>query len=281
MPAKGQRPSELSYQAKSLTGAIERPVTVWPESKEHRDWIAEELPVAISYNGISHVVMMASPTNLKQFALGFSFTEGIIETKDDIYDCDIQQTPAGIEINIAISQRCFSLLKNRQRQLSGKTGCGICGIESLKMLERSFKPISCNRQFSHRAIQQAVNLIGCQQPLQQLTGATHAASWCDSEGNVIFTTEDIGRHNALDKLIGIMLEQATAPSNGFIFISSRVSYEMAQKAIAIGAPLLAGASAPTAMALNEANKYGLCVVGFARPGRQVIYTETQRVSENG
>ena len=261
-------------------GTTERSVTVWPESEVHDDFIAEEVAIAISYNGISHVVMMATPTDLKHFALGFSFSEGIIETLDDVFDLTIQETDAGIEVDLEISLRRFNQLKNRKRQLSGKTGCGICGIESLQMMERNFSNIHCEDTFSHRAIQRTVNFLDSQQTLQELTGATHAAAWCDSEGNILHIAEDVGRHNALDKLVGVLLEKEIDTCTGFVFISSRVSYEMAQKTIAIGAPLLVGASAPTSLALSEADKYGLCIVGFARPGRQVIYTQADRIIES-
>ncbi|WP_339674047.1 formate dehydrogenase accessory sulfurtransferase FdhD [Dasania marina] len=266
-------------KTQTIRGAVARPVTPWPELQQQDDWVIEEVPVALAYNGISHVVMMASPILLKEFALGFSFSEGIINSAADIYDCDIQQHTNGIEIKLEISQHCFSALKNRQRQLSGKTGCGICGLESLQMLERSFKPIHSELQFQHRSLQKAISSLKQKQPLQTLTGAVHAAAWCDPQGNILHIAEDVGRHNALDKLIGILLEQQIDSRLGFISISSRVSFEMAQKAIAIGAPLLVGASAPTSMALSEADKYGLCVVGFARPGRQVVYSQLNRVVE--
>ncbi|MCR8922778.1 formate dehydrogenase accessory sulfurtransferase FdhD [Dasania sp. GY-MA-18] len=263
----------------TITGAVARKVTPWPDLQEQDDWIIEELPVALSYNGISHVVMMASPILLKEFALGFSFSEGIINSAADIYDCEIQQSESGISINLEISQRCFSALKNRQRQLSGKTGCGICGLESLQMLARQFQPIASPQQFQHRSLQKAIKTLRQKQQLQDLTGAVHAAAWCDPQGNILHIAEDVGRHNALDKLIGILLQQQTDTRLGFITLSSRVSFEMAQKTIAIGAPLLVGASAPTSMALSEADKYGLCVVGFARPGRQVVYSQLGRVVE--
>ncbi|MEH6607390.1 MAG: formate dehydrogenase accessory sulfurtransferase FdhD [Pseudomonadales bacterium] len=268
------KPIELE----TTQGAAVHPVTVWPDSEAHNDWIAEEVAVALSYNGVSHVVMMASPINLLSFAIGFSFTEGIIQKPEDIFDCEIKQTPSGIEINLSISQRCFSTLKMRQRQLSGKTGCGICGLESLQMMERNFKKIQSDTTFSHQAIQNAVDHIEGRQVLQELTGAVHAAAWCDKNGNILYIAEDVGRHNALDKLIGILLtEKELKIDQGFIFISSRVSFEMAQKTIALGAPLLVGVSAPTALALNEADKYKLAVVGFARHGRQVVYTGQQRI----
>jgi FdhD protein len=147
------------------------------------------------------------------------------------------------------------------------------------MLQREFSPITCSEQFNHRTIQQTVNQINQQQHLQEITGATHAAAWCNAEGNILHIAEDVGRHNALDKLIGLLLEKNIDSGKGFIFITSRVSYEMAQKTIAIGAPLLVGASAPTALALSEADQYGLCVIGFARPGRQVVYTHPERITE--
>lgn len=258
-------------------GAVVQSVIAWPDNSVHDDLVAEEVAVALCYNGISYAVMMASPMDLEPFALGFSFTEGIISGLEDVFDCEIQPVENGIEINLNISQRCFNALRDRRRNLTGKTGCGVCGLESLKMLDRGLQPVVSAANFTPEAIQCAVISLSDRQTLQALTGAVHAAVWCDSQGNILYIAEDVGRHNALDKLIGKILKNKVDRHNGFIFVSSRLSYEMSQKAIAIGAPMLVGASAAVSKALSEAEKYGLCLVGFARPGRHLIYTHSYRI----
>jgi len=249
---------------------------LWPTGATRLDAIAEEVPVALVYNGVSHAVMMASPVDLMSFALGFSYTEGIISHADELYDTEVQQGAHGISINLTISQRCFTKLKARNRKLTGPSGCGLCGIESLKMLSRDLPAINSQVTISSQSIQTAVKNFSPQQQLRAETGGTHASAWCNRNGDILTIAEDVGRHNALDKLIGKLLRQKDIPE-GFILTSSRVSFEMVQKALALQAPLLVGVSAPTTIALSEAEAKGLCIVAFARPGRHVVYTHQERI----
>ncbi len=259
-------------------GISARTVSAWPKGESYADWVAEEVPVALVYNGISHAVMMASPNDLEHFALGFSFTEGIIHSANDIQGCEVKNTEQGIVIELSINQRCFAALKKRRRAIRGISACGLCGIESLQMLTREMPAITSTITVSALAIQRAVDSLQAHQLLQGFTGAVHAAAFCDPQGNIEHVAEDIGRHNALDKLIGALLRQVTATA-GFIILSSRISFEMVQKAVAINVPIVVGISAPTTLAIDEAQKHHLCLVGFARTGRHIVYCGSDRLTE--
>ncbi|NRA52672.1 MAG: formate dehydrogenase accessory sulfurtransferase FdhD [Gammaproteobacteria bacterium] len=259
--------------------------------------IAQETAVALVYNGISHVVMMATPADLAELALGFSLSEGIINSAQEISHIDICSQPLGIEVNISISSRAMWHLKQQRRNLTGRTGCGLCGAESLQqaMQARTSKAViaqdylapdnrsldnaepdnSAKIKVSDQAIQRAVAQLQQYQPLQQLTGAVHGAAWCDLQGNIMVAKEDVGRHNALDKLVGCLLTSAapiTDLAMGFALISSRASYEMVIKAKSAGISMLVAVSAPTSLAISLAEQHGLTLVGFARDGRHTFYT---------
>jgi FdhD protein len=240
------------------------------------DWVAEEVPVALVYNGISHAVMLATPQDLSDFALGFSLTEGIIEKPSQCYGVEVKKSAQGITLEIEISSEHFARLKERRRSLTGRTGCGLCGTESLEYALRfPTHPIDSKYLFSEecllKAIKQAENL----QPLQTKTGAVHASFWVDTNGQILLVREDVGRHNALDKLVGAMAHQEK--QLGFVMTSSRASYEMVQKTYASGAQMLVAMSAPTGLAVRMADEYGLTLVGFARPNQYVVYTHPERL----
>lgn len=238
-----------------------------------QDCLAEEIPIALCYNGISHVVMMATPCDLEEFALGFSLSEGIIEQPQQLYGIEISPRPEGIEINLQVAARQEQLLKQRQRNLSGRTGCGLCGSDSLQSAIRPIKAVTNAPSLSETAIQRAIAQLDGHQPLQALTGAVHGAAWCSLEGDILLLREDVGRHNALDKLIGALVGNRINRSAGFLLISSRASYEIIHKAASIGIGCLVAVSAPTAMAIRLAKQAGVKVIGFARPGRHVCYTD--------
>ena len=244
------------------------------------DSIAEEIPVAMIYNGISHVVMMASPCDLEDFALGFSLSEGIIRKPEEIYGLDVvmadpQSLAAGIEIQISITTQRSMQLKQRRRNLTGRTGCGLCGAESLQQAIRPVKPVPPLPPAAPAAVQAAISQLTEKQPLQAITGACHGAAWCDKTGNIQLLREDVGRHNALDKLLGALQRENTDLSNGFALVSSRASYEMVHKASSCGISTLVAVSAPTGLALNLAKQAGLNLIGFARTGRHVIYNQAE------
>ncbi|GGO83659.1 sulfurtransferase FdhD [Marinobacterium nitratireducens] len=234
------------------------------------DSIAIEIPVALVYNGISHAVMMATPEDLGDFALGFSLSEGILRSPDELYDLEVREEAAGIAVHLEIGAQRLAELKLRRRSLTGRTGCGLCGTESLTQAVRPVAPVAAPA-LSDDAIQAALASLSRHQPLQRETGATHGAAWCDSNGSIRLAREDVGRHNALDKLIGAAVSTGESFSEGFALVSSRASYEMVQKSCSAGIGALVAVSAPTSLAIDLARDSGLLLVGFARSGRHVIY----------
>lgn len=239
------------------------------------DQLAEEVAVALCYNGICHLVMMASPCDLADFALGFSLSEGILQSPDELYDLSITASADGIEVNLTISTRRAQALKQQKRNLTGRTGCGLCGTDSLKHAIRPVSRISPQAPISDEAIQRAVAQLDDNQPIQQQTGAVHGAAWCNIEGDIVQLKEDVGRHNAMDKLIGSLVNSNSDFSQGFLLISSRASYEIVHKAAAIGIGNLVAVSAPTALAIRLAKQANISVIGFARNNRHVRYCQSQ------
>jgi FdhD protein len=235
------------------------------------DQLAEEVPVALEYNGISHAVMMATPSDLEDFALGFSLSEGIVGSAREFYGADIGHGAGGITVHIEIAAAAFAGLKDRRRNMSGRTGCGLCGVDSLEQVLRPLPWLAPSRALSARAIRQALAGVKAMQPLNRITGATHAALWCDRNGIPINAFEDVGRHNALDKLIGSMARLGTEPRDGFALITSRASVEMVQKAATAGISALVAISAPTALAARSAQQCGMTLVAFARGDDFVAY----------
>ncbi|CAM0554836.1 Sulfur carrier protein FdhD [Vreelandella titanicae] len=234
------------------------------------DLLALERPVALVYNGISHAVMMASPTALEEFALGFSLSEGILANVDECYDLDIYEQPQGLTIHLTIASQRMAELKQRRRSLTGRTGCGLCGTEAL---EQAIRPIPhvVAPTLSDAAIQRSLLELPAHQPLQAATGASHGAAWCDAQGRIQRLREDVGRHNALDKLIGVLAREAVPLGGGFALVTSRASYEMVHKCASAGIGALVAVSAATALAVEQAQASGLLLAGFARPGRHLIY----------
>ncbi|EOW6410805.1 formate dehydrogenase accessory sulfurtransferase FdhD [Cronobacter sakazakii] len=240
------------------------------------DWLAEEVPVALVYNGISHVVMMASPKDLEIFALGFSLSEGIVESSHEIYGMDIIHGCNGIEIQVELSSRRFMELKARRRNLAGRTGCGVCGVEQLNDIVRPLAPLPFTQTFSLDNLDGALRQLASVQPVGELTGCTHAAAWLTPQGDIAGGHEDVGRHVALDKLLGRRAREAW--QQGAVLVSSRASYEMVQKAATCGVEILFAVSAATTLAVEVAERCNLTLVGFSRPGRATIYTHPQRLS---
>lgn len=234
------------------------------------DDIAVEVPVALVYNYISHAVMMATPENLEEFAIGFSITEEIVSSREDISHIHVHHGEKGITVRLQISDDCYEKLKGRRRNLVGRTGCGLCGTESLKQAVRPIRPVVAP-YVAESAIQSAIATIRHHQLLQQLTGATHAVAWCDINGEIQFVREDVGRHNALDKVIGALKSTSADVENGFVLVTSRASYEMVQKCSQAGIGCLVAISAPTSLAIELAQQANLLLVGFARNQRHVVY----------
>lgn len=240
--------------------------------------VVGECAIALSYNGVSQAVMMATPSDLEDFALGFSLTEGILESASQLYGVELRRHDAGIELAMHIAGQAFANLKNRRRQLSGKSGCGLCGIESLEQLAPRLPWLNDRFSVSHKAIQRALSSLPASQTLQAQTGAAHAAAWCDRSGELQFLREDVGRHNALDKLIGAR-SAASGGVDGFVLVTSRASYEMVVKTASAGIPILVAVSAPTTLAIDCARRAGMTLIGFARSGRHEIYSVAQRIRD--
>jgi len=272
-------PSDMTIPAIARSTSVASAERVLPDgaSAPTTEVIAEEVPVAFVYNGISHAVMMATPADLADFALGFSLSEGILAGKDELLDIGVTESAAGIEVQMAISLERFSLLRERRRSLAGRTGCGICGVESLEQAVRPVPPITAATTVPIEAIYAALAALPQQQAVNRLTHSVHAAAWVHSAGGIQLVREDVGRHNALDKLIGAMAWGGIDPAGGFALITSRCSVEMVQKATAVGIPMLVAISAPTALARRMAEGCGLTLVALARPDSVLVVTHPHRV----
>lgn len=244
------------------------------------DFLAEEVPVALVYNGISHVVMMASPKDLELFAIGFSLSEGIIAHPQEIYGMDVVQACNGLEVQIELSSRRFMGLKERRRALAGRTGCGVCGVEQLNDIGKPVAPLPFTQTFNLGNLDKALEHLNDVQPIGQLSGCTHAAAWLLPSGEIVGGHEDVGRHVALDKLLGRRAREDAVWQQGAALVSSRASYEMVQKAAMCGVEILFAVSAATTLAVEVAERCNLTLVGFCKPGRATIYTHPQRLIVN-
>lgn len=242
-----------------------------------KDEIAEETPVALIYNRLPLVVMMASPQYLADFAVGFSVSEGIVVSSSEILDLDVRKHPEGIEINLEITPARFANLESKQRNLTGRTGCGLCGAQTLAQAIRHPQSVSKTVTIEQRVIQRALTLLPHHQPLNDFTGSVHAAAWVSLTGEIELVREDVGRHNALDKLIGALLSRGQSFDQGWLLLTSRASYEMIQKAAVAGIELVVAISAPTALAIRLARETGVTLIAFARDGRHTIYSNPQRL----
>lgn len=241
------------------------------------DVLAEEVPVALVYNGISHVVMMATPKDLELFAIGFSLSEGIIESPHDIYGMDVLPACNGMEVRIELSSRRFMGLKARRRALAGRTGCGVCGVEQLNDIGRPVEALPFTQTFNLAHLDLALSHLDDVQIIGRQTGCTHAAAWIAPNGQLVDGHEDVGRHVALDKLLGRRAKEGKAWELGAALVSSRASYEMVQKSAMCGVEILFAVSAATTLAVEVAERCNLTLVGFCKPGRATVYTHPKRL----
>ena len=248
------------------------------QHERKQDYIAEEVPISLIYNGVPHVVMLATPADLEEFALGFSITEGIIKNPQELLSARIYNRSNGIEVQIKIPDHRFQCLADKGRNLTGRTGCGLCGASTLRQAIRQPNPVNGDLTLSAAELRSALTDINQYQKLNQLTGAVHAAAWATPEQGILNIREDVGRHNALDKLIGFLLRMGKDLSSGFVIVTSRASYEMVQKTAWVGITLLVAVSAPTGLAIRLAEEAGLTLVGFARDDQHVVYTHPQRLT---
>jgi len=239
--------------------------------------IAAEVPVALVYNGVSHVVMMATPSDLADFAVGFSVSEGILADRAELLYLEIEEGKTGIRVSMTITEERFAGLKERRRNMTGRTGCGLCGVDDLTQVARPLPRVGTGVTVDVGAIHRALDALPAWQPANTETGAVHAAAWANPTGEIALVREDVGRHNALDKLIGGLAHCQIEPEAGFAVITSRCSFEMVQKAATIRIPILVAISAPTTMALRIAEQTGITLVALARSDSITVYTNPGRI----
>jgi formate dehydrogenase accessory protein FdhD len=239
--------------------------------------VAEEVAVALVYNGISHAVMMATPCDIEDFARGFTLTEHIVDRPSEIFDIEAEPAGGGIEVQLRIAGQRMAALQERRRTLAGRTGCGLCGVDSL---DAALRPVPATRStvpVSRVAIARAMAALPPEQHINRDNGATHAAGWAALDGTLLAVREDVGRHNALDKLAGALAKLDLGGKGGFVVVTSRCSYEMVQKAAAIDAAAIAAVSAPTSLAIETAEQAGLALVAFVRGDRRTVYAHGERI----
>jgi FdhD protein len=241
--------------------------------------VPEETAVAFSYEGGTYAVMMATPQDLEDFALGFSLTEGLVSSAADIRQLEIVAHDAGIELRMWLVEPRAAALSERRRHLAGPTGCGLCGIESLEEAVRTLPRAPDGPTFEAAEIMQALESLSPRQELNRQTRAVHAAAFWQPDKALAAVREDVGRHNALDKLAGALLRDGVPRHNGMVLLTSRVSVEMVQKTAIIGAPLIAAVSAPTALAIRTAEKAGITLAAVARTDGFEIFAHPQRIKE--
>lgn len=263
-----------------MPGVVDLPVRRWRDGQweQASDAVADEVPVALTFNSIPHVVMLATPADLADLGRGFSFTEALVESPDEIRAVEVKQAEQGLEVALSVPQQRLALLLDRRRNLTGRTGCGVCGAETIEDAIRVPSPVKAGGAITHDALVAALAALRARQPLSAQTGSLHAAAWVGWDGAIRLVREDVGRHNALDKVIGALLEQRADRDDGLLLVTSRASYEMVQKAATAGVRMLVAVSAPTALAIRLAQDTGLTLVGFARESQQVVYTHPERLA---
>lgn len=256
-----------------------RPVERWRDGIQtcQDDYIAEEAPVALMYNGEPHVVMLATPLDLEDFALGFSLTENIVADRREISSILVYQRSEGIEVRLRIPEARCETAADKGRNLTGRTGCGLCGARTLQQAMRRPLPVGQGARVSSVELAEALAALRDHQRLNRLTGAIHAAAWAVPGQGIALVREDVGRHNALDKLIGALAKKDADFGRGFVVVTSRASYEMVQKCASVGISFMAAISAPTGLAVRLAEETGFTLVGFARDESHVVYAHPQRL----
>ncbi|QET02087.1 MULTISPECIES: formate dehydrogenase accessory sulfurtransferase FdhD [Cupriavidus] len=276
-PPVSVSPPDFDASSGERPGFVERGIVRHKAgvATEGEDNVAEEVPVALVYNDISHAVMMATPRDLEAFAIGFSLTEGIVDSASEIYEVEVVEGCDSFEVQMRISQRAFMAMKEHRRAMAGRTGCGVCGIESIELLDLQPVPIAAPRAVlepTRDMIERAAAELPAWQTLMRATGGVHAAAWCGADGSVRYVFEDVGRHNGLDKLIGHLASARVPLDDGFVFLSSRASYELVRKAARMNIQLVATISAPTSLAIRIAEMAGVRLLSFCRKDGYVEYT---------
>jgi FdhD protein len=246
-----------------------------------RRQVPVEVPVAVVYDGVTHAVMMASPTDLEAFALGFTLSERVVDTPDAIRQIEIVEQAAGVEARIWLEPTHGRALVARRRAMTGPTGCGLCGVDSLDAALPALAPVTSDLILPPHAIFAALTALSPAQPVNRATSATHAAAFCDQAGRLIAVAEDVGRHNALDKLIGKLVRANADPASGFVLLTSRVSIEMVQKTAVLGCGVLVAVSAPTSLAIAAAEAAAITLIAVARGDAFEVFTHPDRLGDKG
>ncbi len=274
------QPSVADTLTTPLTAAPVTPMTVtrWRGGVAETvvDQLAEETPVAVLCNGEPHAVMLMSPADLDDFALGFALTEGLVAQPRELLLVEQRVLDDGIELDLTIPSR-VDAAGAAQRAIAGRSGCGLCGKRMVQDALRTPPPVRGATRVSRAAIARTSLALAARQPMNRVTGAVHAAAWVSVDGEVLTVREDVGRHNALDKLIGALATQRRRFDGGFVLMTSRASYEIVQKAAAVGIAVVAAVSAPTGMAVRVATESGVTLVGFVRGERHCVYSHPERV----
>lgn len=240
--------------------------------------IPEETALALTYNGGTYAVMMGTPQDLEDFATGFSLSEWIVQSSDEIESLEVVPLDDGIELRMWLAQSKVDRLSERRRHIAGPTGCGICGIDSIAEAVRPPTNVARGRSFSTREITAAMQSMPSLQKINIETSAVHAAAFWTPARGIVALREDVGRHNALDKLVGALAQDKISASEGMVLLTSRVSVEMVQKTAAMGAPLMVAISAPTALAVRMADAAGITLAAVARADGFEIFTHPDRVT---
>jgi FdhD protein len=253
---------------------------VWRDgsASESARVIPEETALALTYNGGTYAVMMGTPQDLEDFAIGFSLSEGIIQSLDDIDSLDVVGLDDGIELRMWLAQSKADRLSDRRRHIAGPTGCGICGIDSIAEAVRPAAIVAAGGSFSPQQITAAIQSIPPLQAINVATRAVHAAAFWTKAAGIVALREDVGRHNALDKLAGALAQQKVDAADGMVLLTSRVSVEMVQKTAAMGAPLMVAVSAPTALAVRMADTAGITLAAIARADGFEVFTHPGRIA---
>ena len=233
--------------------------------------LAVEAPVNVVYGAVPYAVMMLTPADLEDFAYGFSLTEGVARTADDLRAVAVETAAEGVLLHVTLSPDRMHAHLARRRAMSGRTGCGVCGIEDLAAIPRAERSAAAAPPLAVAAVRRALAELEENQPLNAAVRAVHAAGWADRSGALVLVREDVGRHNALDKTIGALARRGVDPASGFLVVTSRCSFEMAEKAAAFGAPALVAISAPTSLALERARRHGLTLVAIARRDTVTVF----------
>jgi FdhD protein len=241
------------------------------------DQVAEEVPVAIVFHNVPHVVMLATPANFEDFAVGFTLSEGLVARPDEIREVEVTLGADAVDVRVTVAWERFTELLHRRRNLTGRTGCGLCGAETAEDAIREVPQVGPGTDVTIQDLHAAIEQIAAMQPINARTGSVHAAAWVVPGQGIQLVREDVGRHNALDKAIGALVRGKADLAAGYMLITSRASYEMVQKCATVGISFLAALSAPTAFAVRLAQKSRMTLVAFARRDRHVVYTNPGRL----